>query len=89
MKKYKKALKKKQEAKEAKKKIEEYFFSASESFSSSKIKANDCVRKARNLAMKYKLKIPRGLKRRFCKHCYSYLVPGKNRRVRPQGEKAI
>ncbi len=84
MKKRKRLLKKKREAKEAKKKIIEYFKLASKSK-----RANDYVRKARNLSMKYKLKIPRELKRRFCKHCYSYLVPGKNLRIRLQGKKVV
>src|SRR3989338_6589263 len=84
MKNHRKLLKKKKEAEEAAKKIIEYFKQASESN-----KANDYVRKARNLSMKYKLKIPLALKRRFCKHCYSYLIPGKNLRVRLQGQKVI
>jgi len=84
MKNHRKLLKKKKEAEEAAKKIIEYFKLASESN-----KANDYVRKARNLSMKYKLKIPLALKRRFCKHCYSYLIPGKNLRVRLQGQKVI
>ncbi len=37
---------------------------------------------ARKIAMKYKVKIPRELKRRFCKNCFKYLVPGNNCRVR-------
>ena len=40
------------------------------------------VQLARRIAMKYKVKIPHKFKRRFCKHCHSYLVPGKNLRVR-------
>ena len=88
MKKHKKLLKKKREAKQAKIKIQEYFRLASRVFPNKKL-SNDYIRKARNLAMKYKIRLPRTLKRRFCKHCYSYLVPGKNLRVRLQGRKII
>jgi len=37
---------------------------------------------ARKIAMKYKLKMPKALKMRVCKHCYKYLIPGVNCRVR-------
>jgi len=40
------------------------------------------VELARKLAMKARLRMPQDLKRRYCKHCYSFLVPGKNCRVR-------
>ena len=47
-----------------------------------KRKANDIVRKARKIAMKFKIHLPPKLKRRFCKHCYSYWKHGENVRVR-------
>ena len=40
------------------------------------------VNLARKIAMKYKIKLPSKLKRRFCKKCHRYLVPGINLRVR-------
>lgn len=40
------------------------------------------VKLARKIAMKYQLRLPSALKRRFCKHCYAYLVPSENCRVR-------
>jgi RNase P subunit RPR2 len=52
-------------------------------------KGTDLIRKARNLAMKHRMRLPREHKRRFCKHCYSYLIPGKNCRVRTQGEHVV
>jgi ribonuclease P protein subunit RPR2 len=51
--------------------------------------ANRYVKLARELAMKYKVKIPSNLKRRFCKHCYSYLVPSVNLRVRMREGKVV
>lgn len=44
--------------------------------------ASRYVEIARKLGMKYLVRIPRPLKRRFCPHCYSYLLPGKNCTVR-------
>lgn len=51
--------------------------------------ANKYVKLARKNAMKINLRIPRGLKRKFCKHCYFYLVPGKNSRVRVHKSRII
>ena len=44
--------------------------------------ANRYVELAIKISMKYNVRIPSHLKRCFCKHCYTYLVPGKNCRVR-------
>ncbi len=44
---------------------------------------------ARKISMKYKVKIPRELKRRFCKHCHKYLVPSVNCRVRLTQKKVV
>ena len=44
--------------------------------------AHKYAKKARRTALKYKLKLPLKLKRRICKNCHGYLVPGKNLRVR-------
>ena len=51
--------------------------------------ANRYVDIARKTAMKVNLTIPRELKRRFCKHCYHYLIPGKNCRVRIHENKVV
>ncbi|NOZ82282.1 MAG: ribonuclease P [Euryarchaeota archaeon] len=40
------------------------------------------VQLARRIAMKYNLRFPAGWKRRFCRRCGSFLVPGVNLRVR-------
>ena len=44
--------------------------------------ANRYIKLARKIAMKYKVKIPSELKKRFCKHCHSALMPGENSRIR-------
>ena len=37
---------------------------------------------ARKISMKYLSPIPKKFKRRFCKHCYSYLLPSVTCRIR-------
>ena len=37
---------------------------------------------ARKISMRYLVPIPLEHKRRFCKHCYSYLLPHVNSRIR-------
>jgi len=44
--------------------------------------ADRYVELARKIAMKLKVRIPSELRRRFCRHCNSYLRPGKNSRIR-------
>src|SRR3989344_3503218 len=51
-------------------------------FKKNKKLSNRYVELARKIAMKVQLKMPKKYKRQFCKHCYSYLKPGVNSRVR-------
>ncbi len=51
--------------------------------------ADRYVELARRIAMKARLRMPREFKRRFCKHCHSYFVLGKNIRIRLRGKKVI
>lgn len=44
---------------------------------------------ARKLSMKYLVPIPKKFKRRFCKHCYCYLLPDLNSRFRVHRSKLI
>ena len=37
---------------------------------------------AAKIAMRYNIRMPKTLKRRFCKECYTYMVPGSSCRVR-------
>ncbi len=37
---------------------------------------------ARNIGMKYLVRLPGPYKKRFCRKCYSYLLPGENCTVR-------
>jgi ribonuclease P protein subunit RPR2 len=73
----------------ARERIKKLFSEADKVFSKDKKLANRYVNLARKIAMKLNLRMPRGYKRKFCKHCYSYLKPGKNLRVRIKGKKVV
>lgn len=51
--------------------------------------ANRYVSLARKLAMRYVIPIPPEFKRNICKHCYAFLLPGKNSHTRIQQGKII
>lgn len=44
------------------------------------------VQLARKIGMRYRVRMPRHLKMRICKGCYSFLIPGRNARVRLKGD---
>jgi len=47
------------------------------------------VERARRIAMRERIRIPRTLKRQYCRKCFAYLVPGVNARVRIHRGKII
>lgn len=51
--------------------------------------ANRYTSLIRKISMRLRLKLPRTVKRSFCKHCYATFAPGKNCRVRLQGSKVV
>ena len=51
-------------------------------------KANNCVKKARRIAMKVNLPMPKEYKRRYCKHCNNYFQSG-NYRVRTRNKMVV
>lgn len=65
------------------------FQQAEEIFPKNKALANRYVSLARKMAMKVHAQIPRELKRRVCKHCYSFLKPGVNCRIRTREGKVV
>jgi len=85
--KYKKKPKKQREI--ALERIRILFKQAREMFKKDPKLSNRYVYLARKIAMKYKIKIPSELKKKFCKHCYAYLVPPVNCRVRVQKGKVV
>jgi ribonuclease P protein subunit RPR2 len=48
-----------------------------------------CVEIARRIAMKQRIRIDREYRRRFCRNCGVFLVPGANMRVRVQRGRVI
>jgi len=71
-----------QQVKVAKNRIKFLFQHAKEVFRQDSSLADKYVKMARRIAMKYKIRLPSSIKKRFCKHCRRYLVPGINSRVR-------
>ena len=71
-----------QQTKIAKERIGILLKKADEVFDENKGLANRYVTLARKIAMKFKVRIPSELKRKFCPHCYRFLRPGVNLRVR-------
>ena len=66
----------------ARKRISFLFKEASIVFKNNPALADSYVKTTRKLAMKFKIKLSSQLKRKFCKNCYRFLVPGINARVR-------
>ncbi len=62
--------------------IKELFQQADEKFSEDASKSHRYVALARQIQMKHKVRMPRSLKRKYCKHCYKYIRTGVNGRVR-------
>ncbi|MCX6711695.1 MAG: ribonuclease P [Candidatus Woesearchaeota archaeon] len=69
--------------------IKVLFKQASESFKDHPERSHRYTHLARKISMKTKTKIPSNLKRKFCKHCYKFLQPGANCRVRTKNKKVI
>ena len=76
-------------AKQAGRNVAELFAKAEAAFNKDKALANRYIKNARKAAMKVRMRLPAALKRKFCKHCYSFLMPGKNSRVRVNRGKVI
>lgn len=66
----------------AKKRVIFLFKEAGDVFRQNPSLADKYIKTARRIAMKYKIKLPSSLKRKFCRHCNSFLMPGINSRVR-------
>lgn len=74
----------------AKNRIERLFKLAEECAFHNKLElSNRYIFLARKISMRYLVPIPKKFKRRFCKHCYYYLIPGNNCRVRIYRSKIV
>ncbi len=65
------------------------FQEAARQFKSHPERSHRYITLARKIAMKAKVKIPKNLKRKFCLHCYKFLQPGVNCRVRTKNKKLV
>ena len=66
----------------ARERIDVLFDQALLAFSLHPERSNRYVDIARRIAMRQRIRIDREFRRQYCHHCYSFLVPGKNMRVR-------
>jgi len=66
----------------AKERIRILFNLAEETFPADPDRAQRYVDLARRIAMRTRLKLPRELRRRVCRRCNAYLVPGATSRTR-------
>lgn len=82
-------LPKKEQKQIARERIRILFREAEEAFAKNPSLSHRYVELARKIAMKVKTKIPKELKRMFCKHCYKFLMPGVNARVRTREGKLV
>ncbi|MEW6070922.1 MAG: ribonuclease P, partial [Candidatus Thermoplasmatota archaeon] len=51
--------------------------------------ANRYVALARKIGMRHNIRLPAKYKRRFCKHCNYYLLPGVNARIRTRKSRVV
>ena len=69
--------------------IKTLFKQARDVFKEDKNLANRYVELARKIAMKYKIRIPSELQKQFCRHCYKFLMPDVNCRIRLKNGKVV
>jgi ribonuclease P protein subunit RPR2 len=73
----------------ARERIEILFCRAREFFFEDPLMSDRCIALARNISMRHRVRIDRLLRKQFCRHCYRFLVPGQNVRVRIARGKVI
>jgi ribonuclease P protein subunit RPR2 len=75
--------------KKALERINTLFAEAEKAFAKHPERSHRYVTLAYKLATRYKTKIPKKYKRRFCKHCKSFLMPGKNCIIRVREKRVV
>lgn len=70
------------EKKIAAERIERLFGSAYLVYDKDPLLSNRYIMLARKIAMKYRVKIPKQYRLNYCRKCLSFLLPGKNTRMR-------
>lgn len=81
--------KKEKQASIAKERIERLFSEAESVFNKEPKLAIRYVTLARKISTRTNTRIPFALKRKFCKKCNAYLVPGKNAKIRTKNKAII
>jgi ribonuclease P protein subunit RPR2 len=66
----------------ARERIGTLFNQARQMFSENPERSNRYVEIARKIAMRQRIRIDHEFRRQYCHHCYAFLVPGQNMRVR-------
>ncbi|MBI5872309.1 ribonuclease P [archaeon] len=85
-------MKKRNKAKERKialQKVKTLFALAERIIKKDAKQAHDYIKIANKTAMKVNLRLPKEFKRKFCKHCHHYLVPGFNCRIRTRNRHVV
>lgn len=77
------------DAESALERVRKLFSEADAAFSEFPELADRYVAMARRTAQRARISIPSSLKKRFCKHCGCYWMPGKTVRVRLQKQKVV
>jgi len=80
---------KEKQANIARERIERLFDLAEKSFPRDSEFSHRCVLMAMRIAKRTRTRFPASLKRKFCKYCGSFLVPGKNCTVRTKQGKIV
>ena len=73
----------------AKERISLLFSSAEREFRQRPDRSRRYMELASRMAMRYNVRLPQSLKRKFCKECYMYMVPGSSCRVRLSNSSVI
>ncbi|MBW2997189.1 ribonuclease P [Candidatus Woesearchaeota archaeon] len=74
---------------DAKDHIQKLFTQAKKAAKDNPALANRYTTLARKVAMKFKIRLTPEQKRLFCPHCYKFLLPGRNLRVRIHQHRVI
>lgn len=80
---------KEKQASIAKERIEKLFSEAESVFNKEPKLAKRYVTLARKISTRTNTRIPKNLKRKFCKKCNAFLIPGKNAKIRTKNKAII
>lgn len=73
----------------ARQRIKLLFNLAEECFEKAPDLSNRYVLLAKKISMRHRIRMPRALKRRICKECGAFLVPGSNCRIRIRNDRVV